>query len=114
MAAYIAQREQVARVVLFSSPWDYSLESRSLAPWIGEPSVTPPERWFAEYHRRENTAGLIAQAYAVLHIPPAHIRIFDLDLPANHGHRSDNPYHGSTAHAPGYAPEWRFLFGSPP
>jgi hypothetical protein len=26
--------------------------------------------------------------------------------------RSDNPYHGSTAHVPGYAPEWRFLFGS--
>jgi hypothetical protein len=115
MAAYIAQRERVARVVLFSSPWDYSLDSHSLAPWIGEPSVTPPELWFAEYHRRENTAELIARAYAVLHIPAEHIRIFDLDLPADHhGHRSDNPYHGSTAHVPGYAPEWRFLFGSSP
>jgi hypothetical protein len=114
MAAYIAQREPVARVVLFSSPWDFSLNPHSLAPWIAGPSVTPPERWFAEYHRRENTAALIAQTYAVLHIPADHIRVFDLDLPADRQHRSDNPYHGSTAHLPGYAPEWRILFGSPP
>jgi len=60
MAAYLAHRERVARVVLFSSPWDYSLETRSLAPWIAEPGVTPPELWFAEYHRREKTAELIA------------------------------------------------------
>ena len=115
MAAYIAQRESVARVVLFSSPWDYSLESRSLAPWIGESSVTPPERWFAEYHRRENTAKLIAQAYGVLQIPADHIRVFDLDLASKHaGHHSDNPYHGSTVQVTGYEPEWRFLFGSSP
>jgi predicted esterase len=114
MAAYIAQREPVARVVLFSSPWDYTLASHSLAPWIAEPSVTPPERWFAEYHRRENTADLIAQAYAVLRIPAEHIRIFDLDLPAGYHAHSNNPYHGSTAHLPKYAPEWQFLFGSSP
>jgi hypothetical protein len=113
MAAYIAQREPVVRVVLFSSPWDFSLEPRSLAPWIGEPGVTPPERWFAEYHRRENTAKLIAQAYATLRIPADHIKIFDLDLPSDYQRRSDNPYHGSTAHNPGYAPEWRYLFGTP-
>ena len=115
MAAYIAQRKEVARVVLFSSPWDYSLESQSLAPWISGPSVTPAERWFAAYHRRENTAKLIAQAYSVLHIPADHIRIFDLDIPADlRPHHSDNPYHGSTIHVPAYAPEWRFLFGSSP
>jgi hypothetical protein len=114
MAAYIAQREPVARVVLFSSPWDYSGDSRTLAPWIGESSVTPPERWFAELHRRENTAKAIAQAYLTLHIPVEHIRVFDLDLPPGyHGH-SDNPYHASTAHMLAYAPEWRFLFGSSP
>lgn len=114
MAAYIAQREPVARVVLFSSPWDYSGGSRTLAPWIGESSVTPPERWFAELHRRENTAKAIAQAYLTLRIPVEHIRVFDLDLPpAYHGH-SDNPYHASTAHMQAYAPEWRFLFGAPP
>jgi predicted esterase len=115
MAAYIAKREPVARVVLFSSPWDYSSESRSLAPWIGEPSVRPPERWFAEYHRRENTADLIARAYVVLRIPAEHVRIFDLDVPGyQHGRGSNNPYHGSTIRLPEYAPEWRFLFGHSP
>jgi hypothetical protein len=115
MAAYLAKREQVARVVLFSSPWDYSSESRSLAPWISEPSVTPPERWFAEYHRRENAADLIARAYVVLRIPAEHVRIFDLDIPSHHRVRgSNNPYHSSTIRVPEYAPEWRFLFGHSP
>jgi hypothetical protein len=41
------------------------------------------ERRFAEYHRRENTASLIAQAYAALQIPADHIRMFDLDLPSD-------------------------------
>jgi hypothetical protein len=71
----------VARVVLCSSPWDFSAVSRTVAPRLVEPSVTGAERWFAEYHRRENTAALIAQAYAAV-IPPAHVQVFDLDLPA--------------------------------
>ncbi len=46
MAAYIAKRKAVARVVLFSSPWDYVKSSRQPAPWLSETSATPPERWF--------------------------------------------------------------------
>jgi hypothetical protein len=115
MAAYIAKRKPVARVVLFSSPWDYSLHSRTLAPWIGEPSVTPPERWFAEYHKRENTADVIAKAYVALQIPAANIRVFDLEIPwGTHRGNGKNPYHGSTIKVPGYEPQWRFLFGHSP
>jgi hypothetical protein len=114
MAAYIAKRELVARVVLFSSPWDYQRGSQRLAPWIGEASATPPERWFAEYHRRENTAALIARAYQVLQIPTSNIRVFDLDLPKDMKFNSENPYHGSTVRVPAYAPEWQFLFGGFP
>lgn len=115
MAAYIAKNELVARVVLFSSPWDYSLSSKALAPWIGGPSVTPLDRWFAEYHRREETAGLIAQAYAVLRIPAANIQVFDLDLPSDlHVGNRKNPYHGSTIRLPGYEPQWRLLYGKSP
>lgn len=44
MAAYIAKRKAVARAVLFSSPWDFMGASRQLAPWISEPSATPPDR----------------------------------------------------------------------
>jgi predicted esterase len=114
MAAYIAKHKLVARVVLFSSPWDFVRASQQLAPWIGEPSATPPDRWFAEYHRRENTAALLARAYKVLQIPADHIRIFDLDLPKDFKTKSDNPYHGSTVRVPGYEPEWQFLFGKFP
>jgi len=97
---------------LFSSPWDYVRTPQSLAPWLAEPSATTPERWFAEYHRRENTAALIARAYEVLHIPPGNIRVFDLPAgPAAHG---SNPFHTSTILVPEYAPQWRFLFGQTP
>jgi hypothetical protein len=111
MAAFIAKREKVARVVLFSSPWDYQKSSQRLAPWIAEPSATPVDRWFAEFHRRENTAALIAQAYRVLNIPPEHIRIFDRDLPKDSPIHGDNPYHPSVIRVPEYAEDWRFLYG---
>jgi hypothetical protein len=114
MAAYIAKHKSVARVVLFSSPWDFQRSSQRLAPWLTDPSATPSERWFAEFHRRENTAALIARAYQALQIPKDHIRIFDLDLPKDMKFKSDNPYHGSTVRVPAYAPEWEFLFGRSP
>jgi predicted esterase len=114
MAAYIAKKEEVARVVLFSSPWDFIGSSRELAPWISAPSATPPERWFAELHRRENTAPLIAHSYTALHIPTDHIRIFDLDLPVGYRGKGENPFHVSTIKVPEYAPQWVFLFGHSP
>jgi hypothetical protein len=114
MAAYIAKRKAVARVVLFSSPWDYEGASQQLAAWISEPSATPPDRWFAEYHRRENTAALLARSYKALQIPADHIRIFDLDLPKDMKIKGNNPYHGSTVRIPAYEPEWQYLFGKFP
>ena len=112
MAAYIAKKKAVARVVLFSSPWDFTGRSRDVAAWIFEPSATPPERWFAEYHRRENTAEYIVRAYRALGIPEANIRVFDADLPPRHP--SENPYHGSTIVLPVYIPDWQAMFGEAP
>jgi hypothetical protein len=114
MAAYIAKRTLVARVVLFSSPWDYERASQQLAHWIGEPSTTPPDRWFAEYHRRENTAALLVRSYKVLQIPADHVRIFDLGLPKDMKTKSDNPYHVSTVRKADYESEWQFLYGKFP
>ncbi len=118
MAAYLAQRRTVARVVLFSSPWDNSGQQR-LAPWINGTGVTPADRWFGAYHKKENTAALIARAYQALKIPPAHIRVFTLEPSKLIG---DNPYHlsmvgnGTTPHdasgAPAYAADWAFLVGT--
>lgn len=119
MAAYIAQRKRVARVILFSSPWDFYGRDRQLAPWVfAGPGATPDDRWFGAYHKRENTAALIARAYKALKIPEPHIRVFTLEPGRILG---ENPYHlsvvgnGATPRerdgSPSYADEWRFLLG---
>ena len=99
MAAYIAKRYPVYRVVLFSSPWDTTGRDRHPAPWLSKPSATPPDRWWAERHRREKTTKLIARAYEALRIPSDHILLFDGDLASSKAQSTEsaNPYHGSTA-----------------
>ncbi len=57
MAAFIAKEHDVARVLLFSSPWDFQ-RATGLSPWLRAPSATPPDRWFAAYHIREPMAEL--------------------------------------------------------
>jgi hypothetical protein len=55
MAAYIAQRRRVARVVLLSGPEDHSGDrgAERLAPWIRVGNgATPAALWFAAYHKR--------------------------------------------------------------
>jgi hypothetical protein len=113
MAAYIAKHHQVARVVLFSSPWDSTGRDHHPAPWLSQPTATPMERWFAEYNKREKTADLIQAAYAALQIPPDHIRVFARDLPSDFHGNSPNPYHVITIIDQGYAPDWKIMFGKP-
>jgi hypothetical protein len=119
MAAFIAQRKRVDRVILFSSPWDFYGRDRQLAPWVlTGPGATPADRWFGAYHKKENTAALIARAYKALKIPEGNIRVFTLEASRVVG---DNPYHlsvvgnGTTPRegdgAPSYADDWRFLLG---
>lgn len=121
MAAYIAQRKSVARVILFSSPWDLYGRDRELAPWIkAGPGATPADRWFGAYHKKENTAAQIVRAYRALKIPDAHVRVLSLEPGRFVG---KNPYHlsvvgdGTTPRdpsgSPSYAGDWRFLLGSP-
>lgn len=112
MAAYIAKTRLVRRVVLFSSPWDFTLPGRKLAPWLAGASATPPSRWYAEYHRREATADLLAKSYEMLNIPAGHVLVFDRSLPGTRSPSNPNPFHGSTVRDVGYAPQWRTLYGS--
>ncbi|MFL5608268.1 MAG: BPSS1187 family protein [Gemmatimonadaceae bacterium] len=80
MAAYIAQTARVARVILFSSPWDSYGPRRTLAPWVARGTgETPAERWFAAYHQKEPGADVIARAYSALGIPSDQIRVFTLE-----------------------------------
>ncbi len=110
MAAYIAKHHRVRRVVLFSSPWDFTGPERRPAPWLSAPAETPVERWYAEYHSKESTAGLIRRAYTALRIPADHVRVFDRDL-APDAAKGANPYHINTIRDVRYADDWRFLFG---
>ncbi len=117
MAAFIAKEYLVARVILFSSPWDYVQrgERRELAPWLALPSKTPPDRWFGGYHARENMARLLARSYAELKIPPDHIRVFEGGLPAGlqSQPRSENPFHGQGLFNRVYAEQREFFLRAP-
>ena len=119
MAAYIAQRTLVDRVVLFSSPWDNFGRAHTLAPWVERGhGATPADRWFGAYHKKEATADIIARAYAALGIPREHVHVLTLE-PARMV--SGNPYHpsvvgnGATPRlpdgTPAYADEWRAMLG---
>jgi hypothetical protein len=111
MAAFIAKEHEVARVILFSSPWDFinTGGERKLASWLAAPSKTPPDRWFGGYHARETMADLMAQSYPALKIPPAHIRIFNADLPQGSQPRGNNSFHGQGIHNPAYSQDWAFF-----
>jgi len=111
MAAYIAKHHEVARVVLFSSPWDTTGPDNQPAAWLAEPSATPMDRWYAEYHQRELTAGLIKGAYATLQIPADHIHVLTQDLPSNFHGNSPNPFQINTIRDVRYAPDWQAMFG---
>lgn len=118
MAAFIAKRQAVARVILFSSPWDFTVKDghvRRLATWLSAPAKTPPQRWYGGYHERENMAGLMAKAYAALRIPPNHVRVFALDLPAARRQGSSRKlFHGEGIRNPAYARDRAFFLGRSP
>jgi len=112
MAAFIAKEHEVARVILFSSPWDFAnLDGRrKLALWLSLPSKTPADRWFGGYHAREIMADLLAQAYAELAIAPDHIRVFTGDLPAGLRQGVDRKqFHGQGILNPAYAEQRAFF-----
>jgi len=109
MAAYLAKRYPLRRVVLFSSPWDFRFPDMRPASWLFEASATPTDRWWAERHVRENTTRAIARAYQALRIPTSHILLFDGPPPP--AATSDNPYHVSTVTLDQYIPQWRVMYG---
>jgi len=119
IAAFIAKKHEVARVVLFSSPWDhyYAADHRQmLAPWIAWPSATPPERSWGMYHTAEPTAKLIRMAFAQLQIAPSHIKA--VSLPPRNGGEAHTSVSGDTStprdgHGdPAYLNDWVEMMGS--
>lgn len=118
MAAFIAQRHEVARVILFSSPWDSYGRQRELAPWIRKGhGATPKDRWFGSYHAKEPTADLIRRSYSELEIPRDHIRVFTLQPNGKAEFHPSGVSNGATPRAadgsPAYLEDWKFMLGKP-
>ena len=119
MAAFIAKKYPVARVVLSSGPEDAAMGL--LAPWISERSATPPDRWFALYHQRDRFAPVIERALPAAGVPPSHVRMLNQEPMRLAG---PNPYHvsvvgdGSTPRGPNGSPlyrgDWAFVIGRSP
>jgi dienelactone hydrolase len=123
MAAYIAKKRKVARVIILSGAWDRVEATKVWAPWITSASATPMDRWYAAYHQRESRADAMKPAYVALKIPASHVRV--MTLPPNPEFKAApgmDVYHGSMVSArstprdatgaPAYAGDWAFLLGS--
>ncbi len=113
MAAFIAKKESLYRVILFSSPIDFTAVQGfvQFAPWLTWPSATPADRWYAERNVREPFNQKLTKTYSLLGIPADHIAVNTLDLPANIDASNPMAYHGTNINDPRYIPEWRLLFG---
>jgi hypothetical protein len=112
MAEFIAQNENVFRVVSFSGGWDYSdSKAKKIADWYYNKNVTPMANWYATYNVKEKTAKSISEICVAMKIPTDHV--FALDKPLLNGKGSgDNPYHGDGVHNPAYKPIWLTMLGS--
>jgi len=80
MAAFIAQKIMVARVISFSGGWDYSVKG-VIAKWYFNPSVTPADRWFGTYNVAEANAEIIDATYRAMGILDNHIYALNVSVP---------------------------------
>ncbi|RPD99990.1 hypothetical protein EGM88_01635 [Aureibaculum marinum] len=104
MAAFIAKRELVARVIDFSGGWDYSAKNK-IASWYFNKSVTPSNLWYGTYHVTEPKAKTIHKSYEAMNIPKDHIYPFNLEVPAG------KKGHSNGIRNLGYKKQWIELLG---
>lgn len=109
MAAFIAQRKLVNRIITFSGGWDFSERHKSkknkIAKWYSHKSITPPERWFGTYHVEEPMASIIAETYTAMAIPETHTYALD------HNVREGKRAHGEAIRNLVYKKHWIEILG---
>jgi len=105
MAAFIAKRCMVNRIITFSGGWDYSAVNK-IANWYFQPSITPSDRWFGTYNIKEPTASVIAKTYKAMAIPENHIYPLSLDV------RKGKRAHGEGIQNIAYKKIWIKLLGN--
>jgi len=104
MAAFIAKRLLVARVISFSGGWDHSSKNK-IAKWYFQKSITPPERWYGTYNIAEPAAETIAETYKAMAIPDDHIYSLKLKV------RPGNKPHGVGIRNVAYKQQWIEMLG---
>ncbi len=104
MAAFIAKRSRVARVISFSGGWDYA-GGNKIASWYSKDSVTPPKRWYATYHVEEPKAMTILESCKAMKIPDNHILALSKEV------RQTSKAHGAGISDKIYKPEWIQMLG---
>jgi hypothetical protein len=109
MAAFLAKKRAVARVIAFSGGWDNQgqpgpVRPADVAAWYSTPASTPAGRWFGTYHEQEEHAAAIARTYDALGIPRGNVVVFRTPVPRGTAHvfGVNNPANVS---------EWRRLLG---
>jgi len=114
MAAFIAKREELARMISFSGGWDYSdSKEKKIAHWYFDKSITPMKRWYATYHINEMAARPLSEICRALQIPAEHIYALDKPLlMVNTSKEKPNPYHGEGIRNTIYKPIWITMLGS--
>ena len=108
-AAYIAKTHEVARVVLFSGPYDgIDLQTKpQMANWLSWPTKTPMDRWYAEYHIHDLGAPIPPMTLAKLKVPEDHIIVSHMVGADDTAHTN----HSMGTHDPRMEPQWKWLFG---
>lgn len=104
MAAFIAKKVSVARIISFSGGSDHGAKGK-MADWFFRKSATPPERWYGIYHTQEPTAEEILKAFQALAIPEKQVYPFSSEV------RSGKKPHGEAIWNPVYKPKWIEVFG---
>lgn len=106
MAAYLAQTQRVAGVIMFSGGWDRE-PGGGIAAWYGRPSATPLLRWHASFHVQEPEADTMARIAQRLGLPAAHIHALQLPV------QGRTP-HGEGIRNPAYRPMWQQMLALQP
>lgn len=104
MAAYIAKRTLVARVISFSGGWDRSSKDE-IATWYFRSGVTPAANWYGIYHVNEPMSNILSASYKAMAIPDDHI--YALNLPVKAGRKAHGEGIGNTI----YKQQWKDILG---
>lgn len=104
MAAYIAKRTLVAKVITFSGGWDYSARNQ-IAKWYFRKSVTPSNRWYGIYHVKEPKSATILASYKAMAIPNNHIYPLALEV------KEKEKAHGQGIRNTIYKSQWIEILG---